>query len=120
MEMDLWEANNAVTAWTPHSCGIQSPHTGAAHTNQCDQGGCGFNNYAIGAETFYEKGETFAVDTSKPFTVVTQFISSDGTDTGKLVEIRRKYVQDGKVYPKECVASACRPLAEESPDIKWT
>ena len=29
-------------------------------------------------------------------TVVTQFISSDGTDNGDLVEIRRFYVQDGK------------------------
>merc|ERR1712232_1425125 len=38
-----------------------------------------------------------AVDTSKPFTIVTQFITSDNTDTGDLVEIRRKYVQGGKV-----------------------
>jgi cellulose 1,4-beta-cellobiosidase len=30
-------------------------------------------------------------------TVVTQFISSDGTDSGDLVEIRRLFVQNGKV-----------------------
>lgn len=30
-------------------------------------------------------------------TVITQFVTSDGTDTGDLVEIRRKYVQNGKV-----------------------
>ena len=30
-------------------------------------------------------------------TVVTQFITSDGTDNGDLVEMRRLYVQDGKV-----------------------
>jgi len=39
------------------------------------------------------------VDTSKPFTVVTQWISSDNTDKGDLVEIRRLYVQNGKVIP---------------------
>lgn len=32
-------------------------------------------------------------------TVVTQFITSDGTDDGDLIEIRRIYVQDGKVIP---------------------
>jgi cellulose 1,4-beta-cellobiosidase len=36
------------------------------------------------------------VDTSKPFTVVTQFISSDGTASGQLKEIRRLYIQRGK------------------------
>ncbi len=37
------------------------------------------------------------VDTTKPFTVVTQFITSDGTATGTLVEIRRLYVQNGVI-----------------------
>ncbi|KAG8789543.1 Exoglucanase 1 [Ceratobasidium sp. 428] len=37
------------------------------------------------------------VDTSKKFTVVTQFITDTGTASGKLTEIRRVYVQDGKV-----------------------
>ena len=30
-------------------------------------------------------------------TVVTQFHTDDGTDNGELVEIRRLYVQDGRV-----------------------
>ena len=30
-------------------------------------------------------------------TVVTQFITDDGTDTGDLVEMRRIYLQDGKI-----------------------
>ena len=30
-------------------------------------------------------------------TVVTQFITHDGTDTGDLVEMRRIYLQDGKI-----------------------
>ena len=37
----------------------------------------------------------FTVDTTQPFTVVTQFITSDGTDAGDLVEIRRSFVQAG-------------------------
>jgi hypothetical protein len=44
-------------------------------------------------------GAGFAVDTTKPFTVVTQFITSDGTDAGALVEIRRSFVQNGVHIP---------------------
>jgi cellulose 1,4-beta-cellobiosidase len=40
-----------------------------------------------------------AVDTTQPFTVVTQFITSDGTDGGALVEIRRSFVQNGVHIP---------------------
>jgi len=39
------------------------------------------------------------VDTSKPVTVVTQFLTTDGTDAGDLAEVRRFYVQDGRVIP---------------------
>lgn len=45
----------------------------------------------MGDKTFYGKGKT--VDTSKKMTVVTQFIGSP------LKEIKRFYVQDGKVIP---------------------
>ncbi|KIJ37524.1 glycoside hydrolase family 7 protein, partial [Sphaerobolus stellatus SS14] len=37
------------------------------------------------------------VDTTKKFTVVTQFLTSDNTTTGTLSEIRRLYVQNGQV-----------------------
>merc|ERR1712224_695118 len=53
--------------------------------------------YRFGDKTFFGEGADFPVDTTKPFTIVTQFITSDGTDTGDLVEIRRKYVQGGKI-----------------------
>lgn len=49
----------------------------------------------MGNDSFYGKGDI--VDTSSPFTVVTKFITDDGTDSGTLSEIRRVYVQDGKV-----------------------
>ena len=63
----------------------------------CDKSGCDFNPYRLGATDFYGNSSSFSVDTTKPFTVVTQWITSDGTDTGDLIEIRRKYVQGGKV-----------------------
>lgn len=49
----------------------------------------------MGNKEFY--GTAMTVDTSKPMTVVTQFITDDGTDTGTLKRIHRLYVQDGKV-----------------------
>jgi cellulose 1,4-beta-cellobiosidase len=49
----------------------------------------------MGDPSFYGKGLT--VDTSQKLTVVTQFITSDNTATGTLTEIRRIYVQNGKV-----------------------
>ena len=61
------------------------------------------NPYRAGVKDFYGPGKT--VDTTKPLTVVTQFITTDGTDTGDLKEIRRIFVQDGKViqHPKSNV-----------------
>eukprot|EP00727_Mastigamoeba_balamuthi_P003189 m51a1_g12868 putative glycoside hydrolase family 7 (230) ;mRNA; f:35-724 len=49
----------------------------------------------MGDKDFFGPGKK--VDTNRPFTVVTQFVSSDNTDNGDLVEIRRFYKQDGKV-----------------------
>ncbi len=45
------------------------------------------------SHSYYGPGDT--VDTSKVFTVTTQFITSDGTTTGNLVNITRKYIQNG-------------------------
>ena len=39
------------------------------------------------------------VDTTKPITVSTQFITTDGTEKGDLIEIKRIYKQGGKVIP---------------------
>lgn len=54
------------------------------------------NPFRNGNPNFYGPGSNFAVDTTRPFTVVTQFITNDGTDNGNLSEIRRFYVQGGK------------------------
>lgn len=53
--------------------------------------GCDFNSYRQGDTSFYGAGKT--VDTTKKFTVVTQFIGNP------LTEIKRFYVQDGTVIP---------------------
>jgi hypothetical protein len=51
----------------------------------------------MGNESFYGRGPGFVVDTSKPMTQVTQFLTTDGTDDGDLSEIRRFYVQEGRI-----------------------
>ncbi|KAG8720209.1 Exoglucanase 1 [Ceratobasidium sp. 395] len=96
-EMDIWEANSNAAAYTPHPCSVtgQNRCSGTQCTSYCDQPGCDFNSFRMGDQSFYGKG--LKVDTSKKFTVVTQFITSDGTASGALTEIRRLYVQNGVV-----------------------
>ena len=100
--MDVWEANSVSAAFTPHSCDTvtQTMCTGDAcggtysatrYAGTCDPDGCDFNSYRMGNTSFYGAGKT--VDTSKVFTVVTQFIGNP------LTEIRRFYVQNGKLIP---------------------
>jgi cellulase len=64
--------------------------------------GCGFNPYALGDRDYY--GEHKVVDTEERFTVVTQFVTGD--EEGSLAEIRRLYVQDGKVIQNAVVEAA--------------
>jgi len=104
--MDIWEANSASEALTPHVCSVTGQTacnstttcgTGDAnrYTGLCDKDGCDFNSYRWGNHSFYGPGMT--VDTKSKFTVVTQFITSDGTTSGTLTAIKRLYVQNGKV-----------------------
>ncbi|KAF8312221.1 glycoside hydrolase, partial [Clavulina sp. PMI_390] len=97
-EMDIWEANSVSNAFTPHGClqdgPYQCPSSGCS--GQCDGNGCGYNAYGQGAHSFYGAGLT--IDTTKTFTVVTQFITDSGTSTGNLQEIRRYYIQNGVTY----------------------
>merc|ERR1712187_491702 len=58
--------------------------------------GCDVQTYRLGKKDFFGKGSSFEIDTDQKVTVVTQFITEDGTDTGALKEIRRHYVQNGK------------------------
>ncbi|KAE8453227.1 hypothetical protein EG329_011294 [Mollisiaceae sp. DMI_Dod_QoI] len=104
-EMDIWEANVVSAAYTPHPCSVaqQTRCSGtdcginARYSSLCDADGCDFNSYRMGDTSFYGAGMT--IDTTKKFTVVTQFITNDGTSGGTLSEIRRFYVQNGVVIP---------------------
>merc|ERR1719461_1823137 len=106
--MDIWEANSRANAYTPHPCdaGITQlkcegtdcgdNDKGERYEGVCDKDGCDINPYRMGNTDFYGRGSQYPVNTLKPMTVVTQFLTTDGTDTGDLSEIRRFYVQDGK------------------------
>lgn len=104
-EMDLWEANARATAFTPHACNVTSIYecSGAecGDDGVCDKSGCGYNPYALDAHKYY--GYNDKVDTTKPFTVTTQFLTHDGTSAGVLDEIRRLYIQDGRVIHNAAV-----------------
>jgi cellulose 1,4-beta-cellobiosidase len=107
-EMDIWEANKDATAYTPHPCDTEGPlicegtqcgdlDKKERYKGVCDKDGCDFNSYRMGNHSFYGPGLT--VDSMKPITIVTQWLTTDGTDNGDLSEIRRFYVQNGKVIP---------------------
>lgn len=105
-EMDIWEANSISSAVTPHMCktngqyrcnGTECGDGGERFDGVCDKNGCDLNPFRGGASSFYGPG--FTVDTTQPFSVVTSFVTSDGTDAGDLVEIKRYFVQNGKVIP---------------------
>ena len=108
-EMDIWEANMMSNALTPHPCtvdgqtrceGTTCGGSGAArYEGVCDQDGCDFNPWRVGNRTFFGPGADFTIDTTKPFTVATSFITADGSDAGELVEIRRHFVQGGAKIP---------------------
>jgi cellulose 1,4-beta-cellobiosidase len=99
-EMDIWEANSAAAAYTPHVCSGSGGQTRCEGTDCgdgddryngiCDKDGCDFNSFRMGDQDFLGVGKK--VDTSKKVTVVTQFVADGG-----LTEIRRLYIQNGQV-----------------------
>lgn len=99
--MDIWETNAFATSIAPHVCKHDGLYKCAgdecAFAGECDKWGCGNNPYAVGNKEYFGRG--LAVDTSRPFTVVTQFPAKNG----KMVEIRRLYVQDGRVIENASV-----------------
>ncbi|KFA62033.1 hypothetical protein S40285_02112 [Stachybotrys chlorohalonatus IBT 40285] len=103
-EMDIWEANSISTAYTPHPCEDNSYHicdsddcggtySPIRYAGDCDPDGCDFNSWRQGNRTFYGPGSGFTIDTNQRVTVVTQF----HTTGGELSDIRRFYVQNGRV-----------------------
>ncbi|KAI0377114.1 glycoside hydrolase family 7 protein [Hypomontagnella monticulosa] len=100
-EMDLWEANSMSFALTPHPCKqdgyfvCEGSNCGGTYSDDryagdCDPDGCDLNPFRHGNTDFYGKGKT--VDTSKKFTVVTQFHGSGES----LTSLSQYFIQDGK------------------------
>ena len=107
-EMDIWEANKISEAYTAHPCSTESAtrcegidcgdKPGEREKGLCDKDGCDLNPFRVGVKDFFGEGSNFKIDTSKKFTVVTQFHTGNGSATGALHEIRRLFVQDGVVH----------------------
>lgn len=100
----MWNANSESTQFslkpcdTPSQTKCQGDDCGGHESTErygkyCDPDGCDFNPFRMGNTDFYGPGAT--LDSSRPFTVTTQFITDDGTDAGNLAEIRRIYTQNG-------------------------
>lgn len=119
-EMDIWEANSVSASFSAHSCTVQaqtrcsgadcsvtSPYNGL-----CDPEGCDFNSFRMGDTDFYGSG--LKINTSERFTVVTQFVTNDNTDTGNLTEIRRVYVQNGVIIENSFVNIPGIPSTDNS------
>merc|ERR1712147_93658 len=49
-----------------------------------------------GVHNFWGPGSDFQIDSTKPVQVTTQFITDDGSDSGKLVEVKQFYSQNGQ------------------------
>ena len=113
-EMDIWESNMMSTAYTSHVCTVTEQTrcqgtdcgdnaSGQRHDGVCDKDGCDFNPFRMGDKTFFGPGPNFTIDTTQKLTVVTQFVTSDGTSSGELTDIRRIWVQNGKVMKTNSV-----------------
>jgi cellulose 1,4-beta-cellobiosidase len=107
IEMDIWEANSMATQIAPHSCNTRSVFSctndkdcgrgNFRYQGLCDKDGTSYNPYREGRTNFYGPGSKYQVDTTKPFTVITQFFSSNNKDDGNLVGMRQLYRQNGKL-----------------------
>lgn len=113
-ELDIWEANSISHATTPHVCTVEGQTrcegtdcgdnaSGDRYNGVCDKDGCDFAPFRLGNHTYYGPGDEFTLDSTRPFTLVTQFITADGADDGDLAEMRRFYVQDGKTIENPMV-----------------
>merc|ERR1712137_1222721 len=91
-EIDLWEANSISTAFTMHACDHQNYKCHGTDCGDngedrfkgvCDKNGCDIQNIRFNGldSKFYGPGKGFEIDSLKPVTVTTQFLTDDGTDS---------------------------------------
>ncbi|KAK0649920.1 cellulase [Cercophora newfieldiana] len=102
-EMDIWEANSRSTHVAPHTCNKTGVYLCSGDECKaegvCDKAGCGWNPYRVNITDYYGRGPQFKVDTTRKFTVITQFPAVNGT----VQSIKRMYVQDGKLIEAHTV-----------------
>ncbi|OLN87910.1 Endoglucanase 1 [Colletotrichum chlorophyti] len=103
-EMDIWEANSRANHIAPHPCSVEGVYLcegeECAFEGVCDKNGCAWNPYRNSQPSIYGRGPEFRVDTTKPFTVITQFPADE---SGKLKEIHRLYIQEGRLIRSDVV-----------------
>ncbi|KAK1532157.1 glycosyl hydrolase family 7 [Colletotrichum costaricense] len=109
-EMDIWEANSRSAHLAPHPCNQTGVYLcegeDCAFEGICDKNGCAWNPYRVNQDDFYGRGSGFDVDTTRPFTVITQFPANEA---GVLTEIHRLYIQDGHLIRSEVVNNTDLP-----------
>lgn len=129
--MDLWEANAMASSFTAHACSkpgvFECTGDQCGGLGVCDKSGCWYNTWKLGNTSFYgpsssssspapppggDTAKRFVVDTTRPFTVTTQFLISAmpvGPSKGIMNEVRRLYVQDGVVIENAGVTAPYMP-----------
>lgn len=86
VEMDVFEGNKVASSMTAHPCntaglakcsGIECGDSDKHeyYRGICDKDGCEFNPFRLGSKAFF--GPNATVNTLKPITVVTQFLTED-------------------------------------------
>ncbi|KAK1675987.1 family 7 glycosyl hydrolase [Colletotrichum godetiae] len=109
-EMDIWEANSRSAHLAPHPCNQTGVYLcegeDCAFEGVCDKNGCAWNPYRVNQDDYYGRGPEFDVDTTRPFTVITQFPANEA---GVLTEIHRLYIQDGHLIRSEVVNNTDLP-----------
>jgi hypothetical protein len=100
-EFDIQEASSKATVYTSHTC--------ERADGGCDSSGCGYTPYRDSNDHAFW-GQT--INVNQPVTIVTQFIGSGSA----LTEVRRLYVQNGKVTKaaQSLSDSFCRYSASDS------
>jgi hypothetical protein len=84
-ELDIWEANSLTNVYTTHPC----------LNDQCDPYTAVVSTLTLAGTNIFMVVDrvTMQVDSTQRFTVVTRFVTVDGTDNGNLKEIQRFYIQ---------------------------
>ncbi|KAJ7843170.1 glycoside hydrolase [Mycena leptocephala] len=101
-EFRIWHGNAVSQTMVAHPClspglstCIAKSAGGQCVNTDCDLTGCEFNPFREASPGFYGVGPAFRLDTSRKFTVRTQFITN--SSTGALSSIRRFHIQNGTI-----------------------